>query len=418
MEDPTVTSFQFFSLPQVLISEVLGYCDAASLSAVDISSTQHKFRDAFLASISLMREPIEHYEHSAASLKYCFNRGMPHVRSIRITRHAGPEQSRYAALFDHVGPAHSGMCNWESVDFSHCAIRDCHLAALAESSASRLLHLNLSVCSLVTDAGMIVIASQSPELSKLDLSITDKYLITDKSISEGIAAHCHNLLHVNFSHCYSITNIGIKELARGCGRLRHLDLTFCLKISDIALVALASGACAKSLRELSVSDCTKVSSAGLVALGANCTGLSHLTLNYCWKITDFGIISLSKGCPNIKCLDLNSCVQLTDLGVCTVAAHGRKIESLKLSNCVHLTDAITQPLIAGCPMLSKLVLYMCTSITNDGKRDLVRGCGLLRGRDFDKIRNSLDVITRLTSSRKRTASADARAEPWGRVRTR
>lgn len=408
--------FFFFALPQVLISEVFKYLDAVSVGKIDIASTQHQQRDLLLSSLVWCKESIEVFEHCAQSLKYTFNRGMPHVRCIRISRNAGMEQARYVGLFDNVGPAYSAVCNWESISFAHCSIQDCHLASLAECTAGRLLQLNLSVCPLVTDEGVITIAEKSPKLAKLDLSITDKYLITDKSILEGVAVHCHNLLHLNFSHCYNITNSGVKALARGCGSLRHLDLTFCLKISDIALAALAAGKGAKALRELSVSDCTKVTSAGLVALGGGCSGLTRIILNYCRRITDVGIISLSRGCPNMKSLDLNSCVLLTDAGVISIADNCGKIESLKLANCVHLTDAISQPLVVGCLALRKLVLYMCNNITNEGKRDLVRGCGLLRGKDFDLIRNSLHIITRLTS-RKRSVSPDSRqADSWGRAR--
>ncbi len=396
------TPFAFYSLPESLIILALSFCDGLSIGRLDVASTSHNIRNSTLFALSHLREPMESFEHSALSLKYIFKRSMFCVRSIRMGR-----ANLYEGAFDDVGPSYSSLCNWESVSLAHCLVNDTHLAALAKACGGRLRILNLSVCSSISDTGIITLTHQNPNILKLDLSITDKHLITDQCLVEGVAKYCRHLESLNLSHCYSITNKGIQSLAMRCVNLMCLDLTFCLKLSDIALTALASGAGAGALRELSLSDLTKVTSIGLVQIGLKCHRLTTLVLNYCRKITDEGLLAIAQGCRSLKVLDLNGCVLLTDAGVTGVSAHCSRIESLKLANCVQLTDAIALPLTHGCTNLRKLVLLM-TQVSNEGKRDLVRGLTKLRGKEFDAIRKSLDVINRFSAKRKRSYSPEAK----------
>jgi F-box/leucine-rich repeat protein 2/20 len=269
--------------------------------------------------------------------------------------------------------------------------------------------LNLSVCSAVTDAGVIALCRSCPSLQSLDLSITHKAHITNRCLVEGVAAFLVNLTRLNLSHCYGITNNAVERVVNHCPLLISLDLTWCIKLSDIALRAIASGKGAKELRELSVSDCTKVTSAGLAAIGSTCAALEKVVLNYCKKITDIGILALTSGCRRITCLDLNNCILLTDASIGAIGQYCGLIESLKLAFCTLLTDTAAVALALGCPQLRRLGLFMVAGITNEGKRGLVNSCKHLSGQDFTRIRKSLRVLGRFTSqaSKKRASSPDA-----------
>ena len=406
-----------YDLPEVLITECIGYCDANTISQLDSATTNKIIRFRFLLCITYVKEAMEQHEHSTGSLEYISLRVLRKVKSIKISRR---NIHLLKNLLVRTGPRLDSNCNWEAFDFMGCQIDDTHLSSLSQACGDRLKHLNLSVCKIITDAGVIALCKECPFILDLDLSITHKAHITDRSLIDGVAGHLTHLTSLSLSHCYSITNKCILPVMNACPNLRFLDLTWCSKLSDIALSAISSGKCSTTLRELIVSDCTKVTSAGLVSLSSKCLNLERLVLNYCVKVSDSGIVALSKGCRRIACLELNNCILLTDVGISAIGFYCNKMESLKLANCVNLTDASAMALATGCPKLRRLGLFMVLGITNEGKMGLVRSCLLLIGKDFTAIRKSLSVLERFTThaSRKRATSPESRADmgdAWARA---
>ena len=74
----------------------------------------------------------------------------------------------------------------------------------------------------VTDAGVIALVAQSPNLQQLSLywnvHVTDTPLLK-------VASMCAQLTHLNLSGCKRITDKGLQAVAKKCHHLIDVDLT-------------------------------------------------------------------------------------------------------------------------------------------------------------------------------------------------
>ncbi len=396
------TSSLFSTLYPDVFSKVVEYCDAKSISNLDRAATCHSHRDLFLSCISrACKEAFEIYEHGQnLSLQYTCKRSMWKIKSIRISRHVR-NIAQYNDLLENLGPNKHNSCSWQRFSFKGCQINDNHLVALSEAVGGHLTALDLSMCQEISDAGIKKLTSCTPGISELDLSVTHKSLVTDATL-RGLATCAHQLHTLRLSHCYSVTNVGLCALVSGCHFLETLDLTWCSKISDTALLAIAAAPCATTLQDISLSDCTKISNRGVIAIANSCPNIMKMVLNYCHRLSDASIIALAHGCKRLSVLDLNNCVALTDGAVEALADYCTDLESLKLANNKHITDKSCLALTA-CLKLRRLTLFECPLITSVGRCAIVQGCQHLRGKDYDRVRNSLGILERFTkSSRKRS----------------
>lgn len=82
--------------------------------------------------------------------------------------------------------------------------------------------LNLNACQRITDAGVIMLVAQSPNLQQL--SLYWNVHITDTPLYK-VASLCTQLTHLNLSGCKRITDEGLMSVARKCHRLVDVDLT-------------------------------------------------------------------------------------------------------------------------------------------------------------------------------------------------
>lgn len=93
---------------------------------------------------------------------------------------------------------------------------------------SKLTSLDLSVCSKLTDDGLIL-AIEFPSLVSLNLAMCSR--ITDHSLT-AIASNNPLLESVNVSQCGQVTDRGVYALLTRCRRLTHLNLSNCTLVTD------------------------------------------------------------------------------------------------------------------------------------------------------------------------------------------
>ena len=178
---------------------------------------------------------------------------------------------------------------------------------LDDQTARQLKHLNLDGCSQLTDAAIVTLVEQCPDLTSL-----------------------------NLIDCIELTDEGIIELANRCQKLTSLNLGGCRQLTDEAFTALA----------------------------AHCPGLTSMSLGYCSRVTDLAIIELAERCRNLTLLRLDGCAQLTDVAINALANRCPKLTSLDLFSCYQLTEAAITSLAARCSNLTFLDLSGCWRITN------------------------------------------------------
>lgn len=139
-----------------------------------------------------------------------------------------------------------------------------------------LTHLDLCMCSYVTDAGMQHIAMNCHGLTRLKLRACAG--ITDHSLC-FLGEGCPALTHIDLGHCW-ITDAGVSKLVAGCALLTHISLQKCIHITDKSIVAIAQHS--SYLSHINVRNCTFVSKYGLRRLCEQCARLVFIDATLCW----------------------------------------------------------------------------------------------------------------------------------------
>jgi hypothetical protein len=147
-----------------------------------------------------------------------------------------------------------------------------------------LTTLRLTGCRDVSSVAIRALAEQCTQLEVLSLSGCIKTTNGDLQL---LAANCPQLTWLDISGSPNIDARGVRALAQHCTSLTYLSLAGCQRVGDAALGELASagaGGLAKSLGELSLADCPRVTERGVDALTTVCTNLITLNLTNCKQI--------------------------------------------------------------------------------------------------------------------------------------
>ncbi|XP_034250527.1 protein AMN1 homolog [Thrips palmi] len=186
----------------------------------------------------------------------------------------------------------------------------CKRGTLTTPSIESLLHselrtLNLSECN-VTD-GMLKAIQVCSQLRKLDLNPgrnQDRNLSRDALLSLWPSLPVLKILYLR--RCPGVTDDVIKAIAESCPNLTELDVGGCHAITDAAPVALTRTL--THLTSLNLSG-TQVGDEGLLELvQGNCgKSLTELNINHCMKVTDFSIQCIAQNCRNMSILVFQGC---------------------------------------------------------------------------------------------------------------
>ena len=97
--------------------------------------------------------------------------------------------------------------------------------------------------------------------------------VFDESIQK-MSMECKNLLSINLTNCYNLTDDGIISLSRNCIHLKRIDLMDCEKITDLSIKSVADNC--PDLRWLDITRCYKVTSASIKYVKKRCKKLEKL----------------------------------------------------------------------------------------------------------------------------------------------
>ncbi|KAJ8542155.1 hypothetical protein K7X08_017021 [Anisodus acutangulus] len=185
-------------------------------------------------------------------------------------------------------------------------------AILILPALEKLEHLEvLSVAGIHSVCDQFVselLAARGQNLKEFDISDCEN--LTDQSL-KFIGDTCANLHSLNISNLSNLTDVGLQFLANGCRSIRKLK---CCRnsFSDEGIAAFleASGAC---LEELSLNNCSKVSTSTAFSLAKSSRKLLHLDLSWCRRISDEELGLIVDSCLSLKLLKLFGCTQITDV---------------------------------------------------------------------------------------------------------
>jgi len=181
----------------------------------------------------------------------------------------------------------------------------------------------------VTNSGLSTVATSSIAPTLRKLGVSGCKVISDQGIME-IASKCPGLVSIGIAHCPLITDKGVEAIARCCPNLELLSLSGNERVTDSSILVLAQLCC--HLRWLGCRDCNKITDTSLVQVAGQCPGLEHLSVCSCIGVTDVTLGILAKHCPMLKTLELDD-THVTSKGVTTFLQVHKQLSS---SSSVHL----------------------------------------------------------------------------------
>eukprot|EP00096_Caligus_rogercresseyi_P013859 TRINITY_DN6457_c0_g1_i1.p1 TRINITY_DN6457_c0_g1~~TRINITY_DN6457_c0_g1_i1.p1 ORF type:complete len:539 (-),score=131.84 TRINITY_DN6457_c0_g1_i1:255-1721(-) len=287
------------------------------------------------------------YNLSDSALDGAFNKDLPHLKTLNLSLCKEVNDNSLGRIATHCK-------NLEDLDLGGCTKITNTGLLLVSWGLKKMQRLNLRSCRSVSDIGIghLCGLDSQPSDSLRELGLQDCQKITDESLrhlSEGIP----NLRKINLSFCVSVTDTGMKSLAK-LGSLAALNLRSCDNVSDIGMGFLSEGN--NSLRDLDVSFCNNVSDAGLKHVAAGLQSLESLSLTTC-PISDEGMLRIAKNLKGLHTLHAGQCSGLSDEALIALAQHAKALKLLDLYGCPKVTPKGLAAL-QKCPALEHINLNL------------------------------------------------------------
>lgn len=292
-----------------------------------------------------------------------------------------------------------GVPNIESLNLSGCYnVTDIGLSHGFVSEVGSLTQLNLSLCKQVTDTSLGRIAQYLKNLEVLELggccNVTNTGLlliawglkglkrlnlrscwhISDQGIShlaglnQETAGGNLSLEYLGLQDCQRLSDEALKHVSTGLSTLKSINLSFCVSITDSGLKYLAKMG---SLRDLNLRSCDNISDVGMAYLAEGGSRITSLDVSFCDKIGDQALVHISQGLFNLRSLSLSAC-QISDEGLDRIARTLHDLETLNIGQCSKITDKGLHTIAENLTHLKCIDLYGCTRITTVGLERIMK----------------------------------------------
>jgi len=203
----------------------------------------------------------------------------------------------------------------------------------------------------ITDKGVSAMVEMCSNLQKISFrgsKINDKQLIV-------LAKGTQNLKELDLSQCSKITNVGVNAILNEKANLQKLKLRHCSKLFTGRPALFQKPY--PNLHELDISHLNKGHShfndACLTAVAKACKNLRVLELCRLRPVTDCGMTKLAENCIDLEKLDLLGC-SITDLALMAIGQHSKKLHFLNLVDVDGVSQKGFDALAQGCPRLQKV----------------------------------------------------------------
>eukprot|EP00727_Mastigamoeba_balamuthi_P014020 m51a1_g9240 putative probable inactive trna-specific adenosine deaminase-like protein 3-like isoform x1 (963) ;mRNA; f:113237-121960 len=181
--------------------------------------------------------------------------------------------------------------------------------------------------------------------------------LVDDSLLEGLAKVTPSLMHLDISDCPHVTNAGLAVLLRLCKDVKDLCISGCLGVtSDIYAVFMAS---AKKLATIDISRCRHL---GDVVVGSAATGCPALCNVDCSGTLETEVACLP---CSLQCLCISGCTQIAVALLAAALAGLAALVSL-VAQSTNVTDTCLRALGESLRRLEILDVSDCAAVTLDG----------------------------------------------------
>ncbi|XP_016459718.1 uncharacterized protein LOC107783261 [Nicotiana tabacum] len=223
----------------------------------------------------------------------------------------------------------------QSIDLGQCSLlTHTSIDIAANSLGSMLKELYIDDCESI-DTMLILRALEKLEHLEV-LSVAGNHSVCDQFVSELLTARAQNFKELDFADCQNLTDQSLKFIGDTCANLHSLNISNLKKLTDVGLQFLANGC--RSIRRLKLCR-NSFSDEGIAAfLEASGVCLEDLSLNNCSKVSTNTAFSLAKISRKLLHLDLSWCRRITDEELGLIVDSCLSLKLLKLFGCTQITD--------------------------------------------------------------------------------
>uniref|UniRef100_A0A1B0BYH0 F-box domain-containing protein n=1 Tax=Glossina palpalis gambiensis TaxID=67801 RepID=A0A1B0BYH0_9MUSC len=255
--------------------------------------------------------------------------------------------------------------NLKILDLSLCKqITDTSLGRIAQH-LKNLQTLDLGGCCNITNTGLLLIAWGLKKLKHLNLRsccISDQGIGHLAGLNKATAEGNLELEFLGLQDCNRLSDEALGHIAQGLTSLKSINLSFCLSITDSGLKHLAR---MPKLEQLNLNSCDNISDIGMAYLTESGSNLNSLDVSFCVKISDQALTHIAQGLYQLRSLSLNHC-QITDHGILKIAKALPELEHLNIGQCEGITDKGLQTLAEELLNLKTIDLYGCNKLSSKG----------------------------------------------------
>lgn len=165
---------------------------------------------------------------------------------------------------------------------------------------TELSHLtHLTVSDVTASSGMIAMFSTLDQIPTLKhLSVNLRSLLVQDDIAT-LSPHLHKVTALCFGFNSQMTGSGLVLIANCCSCLTELNASYCPYIRDNGVVMLMVK-CGKTLRNLSLQSCNRITDTSLGAIAMYGDRLRQLDISVCERISVEGVFNLVQQLRRLK----------------------------------------------------------------------------------------------------------------------
>lgn len=266
-------------------------------------------------------------------------------------------------------------------------------------SNERLINLNLTGLTAVTNGTCKIIASSCPSLEMFNVSWCTHM---DARGVRTVVLGCPKLRDLRAGEIRGFNNLELAQDIFETNNLERLVLSGCADITDQALQTMLAGQDPELdiLTEIPLVPTRK---------------LRHIDLSRCTRLTSVGVKTLAHLVPELQGLSLSGCTALTDSALSDLLATTPHLTHLDFEELAELTNDLLSEHLAKSPCaphLEHLSISYCENLGDTGMLPVIRACTGLQSADLDNTKISdlalVEAASMIRARSSRTTCAKSR----------